>query len=254
MAVASRAARETRVADHSVPRYELGPWRREFGVVAGITGRDHDFDLGLGTREPAAGVRERWALLQTAAGPGFRGVAVGRQVHGTAVAIYETASPGLLVGEGMDGHVTGQRGLLLAVTVADCVPVYLAHPPSGTLGLLHAGWRGTAAGILEAGISKLCEVAGAAPADVVIHYGVAICGACYEVGPEVWEALTGRRPAGPSPVNLRALLVARAGTVGVRRMTVSRWCPACEPDRFFSHRRSAGRAGRMVAYLGTPMA
>ncbi len=252
--VAARAAREPRVAGDSVPRYELDRWRSEFGVVAGITGRDGDFDLRLGTRGGAGMVQERWARLQRAAGPGFRAVAVSRQVHGTAVAIYETASAGLLVGQGVDGHVTGQRGLLLAVTVADCVPVYLAHPASGTVGLLHAGWRGTAAGILEAGISKLCEAARGVPRDLIIHYGVGICGVCYEVGPEVWEALTGRRPAGRSPIDLRALLAARAAAVGVRHMTVSEWCPACEPERFFSHRRSAGQAGRMVAYVGIPMA
>ena len=71
------------------------------------------------------------------------------------------------------------------VTVADCVPIYLVAPAKGAIALLHAGWRGTAAGILANGLQLLHDHAGVEPPEVVMHAGVAISGPCYEVGAEV---------------------------------------------------------------------
>lgn len=251
--MAVRSANETPVTG-SVPRFELTDWRREFGVVAGVTGRDDDFNLGLWTDEPARHVLDRWAALRAALGEGFVGAAVARQVHGSAIRTYHEATPGLLVGDGLDGHVTRTPGLLLTVTVADCVPVYLLHPATGTLGLVHAGWRGTALGAVGRGIAVVCEVGGAVPSDLLMHCGISICGSCYEVGPEVQEAVTGARAPGPAPLDLRHVLARQAAGLGVGRITASRWCTAEASSRFYSHRRSGGADGRMVAYLGRPMA
>lgn len=238
----------------AVPRLELAEWRERYGVVAGITARGDGFDLGLHSTDPAGAVLDRWHRLFADLRPGFSGFAVARQVHATRVTLHDGPIRGWLVQDGVDGHVTAVRGNLLLVTVADCVPIYLLHPDSGTVALLHAGWRGTAGGVLEAGIAALCSVSGAAPCDIVMHCGVSICGACYEVGPEVHLALTGRRTGRPEALDLRSELVRRAGRLGVRAVTRSPWCAAHEPGRFFSHRRSRGSDGRMAAYLGVPIA
>jgi copper oxidase (laccase) domain-containing protein len=119
--------------------------------------------------------------------------------------------------------------------------------------LLHAGWRGIAEGILERGVGLLAERAGVAPGGIVAHLGVGICGACYEVGPEVVKALEGRRVRRATQLDLRDVLVERAARLGVGEITRSPHCTSCRRDEHFTHRGSSGRDGRMVAYLGRPL-
>jgi copper oxidase (laccase) domain-containing protein len=121
----------------------------------------------------------------------------------------------------------------------------LAHP-SGATALVHAGWRGTAAKILHAAVD-LFEAHGLSSRDLRLHLGPAICGACYEVGPDVYGQLTGRAVAVPTTVDLRAILADQARGAGVRIITVSRWCTRCDNAVFYSHR--AGDSGRQVAAL-----
>lgn len=249
---ATPTARETPAA-RDVPVLELAEWREHHGVVAGITTRVSDFNLGLPSGERADQVRDRWRALGAAMGPAFRTVVVGRQVHGHAVAVQETPADRLVVLDGVDGHVTRRAGVLLCVTVADCVPVYLVHPASGAVALLHAGWRGLAAGILETGLAALGDLVGATADDVVMHCGTAICGTCYEVGPEVLGAVLGRPADAPGHLDLREVLVTRARAAGVRSLSVSPFCTAHDGALFHSHRRSGGADGRMVAYLGRPL-
>jgi hypothetical protein len=87
---------------------------------------------------------------------------------------------------------------------------------------------------------------------VAVHLGVGICGACYEVGPEVAWAVRGEGAPGKVHLDLRGELAARARRLGVAEVTVSRYCTAHDGARFFSHRGSGGDGGRMVAYLGRP--
>jgi YfiH family protein len=243
---------ERPITQVGVPRYELVEWGESYSIVAGITGRDGSGDFGLTGGDAADVVIARWRRLGNELAAGFCGIVVSRQVHGSAVGVHEGRVEGLLVKDGLDGHVSATSGVLLAVTVADCVPVYLAHPDSGAVGLVHAGWKGVAAGIMEVGIERLCQVAGAAPSDIVIHCGVSICGSCYEVGPEVYKRVTGVSMAGPTRLDLRENLMDRAVALGVGRATSSSWCTAHDGGQFYSHRASAGAAGRMVAYIGRP--
>jgi copper oxidase (laccase) domain-containing protein len=244
--------RETPI-DSPLPLYQVPGWR-EHGLAAGITGRgsgpDGGFDLGLWSRAPVGEVMSRWRALHHGS-PGFDSVVLGHQVHGVAV---ETVGPGRgwIQMEGVDGWVTTSPGVLLTVTVADCVPVYLAVPARGAA-LLHAGWRGTAGGILRRGIEQLVRVSGAAPAEIIMHCGVGICGACYEVGAEVMHGC-GLPADGPGPwhLDLREHLTGEAVRLGVQVATRSAWCTAHDRLSFYSHRASGGADGRMVAYLGLP--
>jgi len=234
-----------------VPRYEIPTWRSRFGVVAGITGGG--FDLGLWTGEPVGEVMARWRAFR-AAEPGFRGFVMAHQVHGADVAWHE-ATDGWLIGSGLDGHLTAAAGTMLLVTVADCIPVYLVVPNERVVGLLHAGWRGTAAGILQRGLDAICEGVNVPPADVVIHCGIGICGDCYEVGSEVMRGCdVAHAGAGPWHLDLRAQLARAADDAGVTQLTMSTWCTAHHRPAFYSHRASGGSDGRMVAYLGYPLA
>lgn len=243
---------ESAVADLSVPRLELAQWATRYGVVAGITTRERGFNLGLWSEEASGQVMGHWRAFRAAFALRFPAVVLAHQVHGATVQWHEGLRGGWLVLEGMDGHATAEPGVLLTVTVADCVPVYLAAPDHGAVALLHAGWRGVAAGILERGLIVLQRAAGVSPRDIVMHCGVGICGSCYEVGSEVIAGLTGTQADGPSWVDLRDLLAVRARRQGVEAITQSSYCTAHHHERFYSHRASGGRDGRMVAYVGRP--
>ena len=158
---------------------------------------------------------------------------------------HVTGPEGWVRHEGADGHLAFVAGVACAVTVADCVPVFIAHP-SGAVALLHAGWRGTAERIVEKGIARM-TARGLDAADLSVHFGPAICGRCYEVGPAVFEQLTGWQTIRNRHVDLRALLAEQARDLGVRRLTASPHCTRCDNDRFFSHR--AGDAARQVAVI-----
>ncbi len=250
-----RTLAEVPLADPMVPRAELPAWRERFGLVAGLTrrGGNGGFSLGLLTEEPVGQVIGRWRAFLHAMRPAFPALQMARQVHSATVAWHDGVAPGWHVAEDLDGHATRQRGLLLAVTVADCVPVYLAVAGAGAFALLHAGWRGVAAGILERGVDLLAARAGVGPEQMAVHLGVGICGGCYEVGPEVVLALEGRRVRRPMRLDLRDVLAARAARLGIGDLTRSPHCTACRRDLFYSHRGSSGRDGRMVAYLGGPL-
>lgn len=278
--------RETPVPG-DIPRYELTEWRERYGVTAGITGRgmvpsDHasirlsEFDLGLWSDQPVGQVMTRWRQFRDALE--FPECVLGHQCHGTDVAWHEadkthrtrktdrtdeahgahrTIRPSdqppstLTLLDRIDGHATANPGTLLLVTVADCIPVYLLEPQKRIVALLHSGWRGTAGGILGKGLALLRERAGVEPKDLVMHLGVGICGKCYEVGAEVIEGV-GLRADGDGPwhVDLRERLAHQARQAGVGEISVSEWCSAHDRDRFFSHRASQGKDGRMVGYVG----
>ena len=246
---------EVPVADAPVPRAELDEWRERFGLVAGITERGSGAPFGLGlsaSQDPSEQVMARFRAFRDALRPGFDALQMARQVHGSEVIWHERVAPGWHVRDDADGHGTAQAGLLLAVTVADCVPVYLASRDGRAAALVHAGWRGAAAGILEQGIELLRRQADVMAGDVIVHCGVAICGTCYQVGPEVIEAVEGRKVGGRKLLDLRRALARRAEAAGARDISISPLCTSCDGDRFFSHRRS-GDGGRQIAYLGKPM-
>ena len=216
-----------------------------FGVHAFTTTRAFG-SVGTATDEPVREVIGRWdAIRAAAAARGVLRLATASQVHGARILVHTPGWEGWLRGTHADGHASADRGIALGVTVADCVPVFLAHP-SGAVALLHSGWRGTAQRIVEAGIATL-ERFGCPPGELRAHLGPAICGKCYEVSAEVAAQLTGQAAAAPVRVDLRALIASHARARGVRRITTSPRCTRCDNEKFFSHR--AGDAGRQVAVL-----
>ncbi len=217
------------------------------GIHAFTTTRDAgDFAIPPDGVTPAA--RERWEGLLPALAPEAIRLASARQVHGRLVGRHDDPWEGWRRHEGLDGHVSSLPGTALAVSVADCIPVFLAHP-GGMVGVLHAGWRGVASRILDAGLA-LFTARGLDPADVLVHLGPGISGRAYEVGPDVYEQLTGWSTTRPRHVDLRALLAEQARAAGVSRISASPYCTVEDHDRFFSHR--AGDAGRQVAVVVVP--
>lgn len=211
------------------------------GLAAFTTTREAG-SYGFTDDAPVQQVNDRWFELMRSTGGRL---ASAHQVHGTKVIAHQAGWDGWLRTDAADGHVVAHRDTALVVTIADCVPVFIGHP-KGAAALLHAGWRGTAGGILEAGIHAM-KAMGHQPKDLVVHLGPAICGACYEVGPDVYAQLMRRTIDHPATVDLRGLLADQARITGVKQVDVSPFCTKCNNDRFFSHR--AGDSARQVAVI-----
>ena len=190
----------------------------------------------------------------------------GRQVHGTLVRrvgpgearpgegpVWKTppregpaweAPPGESLLEA-DGQATALPGLGVMVLTADCLPVALGS--AGAVAMLHAGWRGLAAGVLEEGVRAMRDLQAGDQIVAVIGPGAGVC--CYEVGAEVHAALGGGHGAA-GHIDLHAIARERLLAAGVSRVRDLGICTICD-RAFFSHRREGARAGRQagVAWL-----
>ena len=216
-----------------------------FGVHAFTTMRQVG-SFSTGSDEPVKSVMRRWhAIRETVGLHGVRRLATAAQIHGAHVLVHEHGWEGWLRGNEADGHASATRGTGMAVTIADCVPVFLAHP-SGASAILHSGWRGTAARIVAQGVAALTH-RGFPAGELRLHLGPAICGKCYEVSPDVIRQVTGEGASAARPIDLRATIAAHARALGLTHITISTSCTRCHNDRFFSHR--AGDAGRQVSVI-----
>jgi YfiH family protein len=179
------------------------------------------------------------------------------QVHGTSVVRLtgRDAAPGAPI-HTADACVTTESGIACAVQVADCLPVLFAAPDGRAVGAAHAGWRGLAAGVLEATVREVCALADCPPSDVQAWLGACIGPDHFEVGPDVLEAF-GVSPGTASTrfapkregkwlADLPALAQDRLKAAGVQSISGGQWCTASEPSRFFSYRRDRV-TGRMAA-------
>jgi YfiH family protein len=230
--------RPNEVPKEAVPDFE------SWGIRAFTTTREAG-SFGLSGTDPVNEVMGRWTAVQREMSEVARRLVSLRQIHGTRILVHTGGWEGWLRAEEADGHIAAEKGIALAVGIADCVPVFIAHP-SGVIALLHSGWRGTAAHITTEAISALARY-GLAPDELAIHLGPDICGRCYEVSAEVREQLTGQPATRAGHVDLRSLIAEHATETGVQKITFSSFCTRCDNDRFFSHR--AGDAGRQIAVM-----
>lgn len=168
------------------------------------------------------------------------------QVHGTVVKEITLDDQGAgshghdTAVAGADGLVTSAPGIALVALAADCVPILIADPERRRVGVVHAGWRGTVAGVIEHAVQAFEPTA-----STVAVVGPAIGPCCYEVGPGVIEpavARFGERVVHGSHLDLWEATTLALRDAGVPLVLLSALCTRCEPNRFFSHR--AGATGR----------
>jgi len=176
-----------------------------------------------------------------------------RQDHGVAVADADAARDAAAAPHA-DAAVARTPGTVCAVTIADCMPVMLAHENGKVVGIAHAGWRGLAAGVIEATL----EAMRAPPRSIIAWLGPAIGPLAYEVGEEVRAAFlahgarieTAFTPSRPGHwrLDLYAAARQRLGARGVVRVHGGGFCTHSDPRRFFSWRRDRA-AERMAALV-----
>jgi YfiH family protein len=224
--------------------------------AGGVSAAPYDhLNLGCGVGDDEAAVRENRARFGRAIGA--RPVWL-RQVHGARVVRVGAADLGREPPQA-DAAVTTERGIACAVLVADCMPVLLAAPDARAVAAAHAGWRGLAAGVVDAALAAVCEAAACPPAEVAAWMGPCIGPRRFEVGADVLDAFGGEREGDPrfvprprpdgSPrwvADLPALARERLRAAGVRRIGGGTWCTVDDRSRFFSFRRD-GLTGRMAA-------
>ncbi|MCH7852283.1 MAG: polyphenol oxidase family protein [Candidatus Marinimicrobia bacterium] len=176
-------------------------------------------------------------------------LAVPHQVHGTQV---DWADDGRVYPQ-TDGLLAANPEPVLTLQVADCAPVFLYHAPSRTRGLVHAGWRGLAGGVLAAAVDHLRD-RDIGPGQVVAVIGPVIGPECYQVGPEVAAQFDTRfltaSPDGSYQLDLPGVVRSRLEDAGVRAENIATAgiCTKCD-SRCHSYRRDGQRAGRMVAFF-----
>jgi hypothetical protein len=241
----------------NLPDAYLRPvWPAPAGVRAAMTtriggtssGRYASFNLATHVGDDAAAVAENRRRLQAAlelpAEPAWLA-----QVHGREVARLADRLPA-----NADAAVAFAPGQVCAVLVADCLPVFLAARAGDRVGIAHAGWRGLAAGVVEATVAAL----GGDPAELVAWLGPCIGPRAFEVGPEVREAFVARDAdahadfrdgrEGRFRADLPALARRRLAAAGVGTVVASGLCTHADPARFYSYRRD-GETGRMAALI-----
>lgn len=215
-------------------------------------GAFHSLNLGLRCGDdPARGLENRRRVCTALGAPPFSLV---RQVHGARVvragrrrvgAGFE--DPVTALGSA-DAIVTSSPRVPVAILAADCVPVCLADPATGQLAVVHAGWRGVAASVVQSAVARFPNAR-----EVEAAVGPGIGPDHYEVGEDVAAAVSAACPGGALAtrsgsrllLDLPATVARILAAMGIRRIEREEVCTACEPGRFFSHRRD-GITGRQA--------
>ncbi len=256
--------------------YEFPALTATGDVVASVASRhggvsDGSFaslNLSFAVGDEADRVRENRRRLAQAVGFREDGAVCAAQVHGRRVVYVDRQSAGAGYDRretaipDADGLITDQPGLTLWLGFADCAPVLAYDPRRGAVGIAHAGWRGTLAGIARELVASLETRLGCRASDLLVAIGPSIGPCCYAVGADVIRAFKTDWPSvdglfvdgsgGTLHLNLweanRRLLI-DAG-VPAENVLISRQCTACHVNEFFSHRAQRGRAGRFAAVIG----
>lgn len=233
-----------------------GPYRVAFSTRSGgiSEGMFSSLNLGIRTEDDPASVVENRRRLCEAVGADPDAATMAWQRHGATVTRAQSrgiVTPGTVY-DHCDGLWSDERGRAMLLITADCVPVAITRrPESGVrpaVAVLHVGWRGLLAGIVAEGVRAI------GPGKLAAVVGPAIGPCCYEVGEDVaapFREAFGADVVADGKLDLWTCVERALRAAGVEEVTRFDRCTSCEDDRFFSHRRDAGRTGRqgVIAYV-----
>ena len=219
-------------------------------------------NLAFGRGDEQETVIENLGLFAKAVGVDPRSVVSRNQVHSAKVEYVDRSN----AGEGYyiptelecDGYFTDTPGVTLGVKTADCVPILFHDPVKNIAGAVHAGWRGTAAGIARVCVERMRSL-GSEPKNIRAAIGAAINFCCYEVGEDFYESVKALDPVRADRFirekdgRLHADIVGMNADIlraaGVTEIDVSPHCTCHEPELFYSHRASKGLRGTMLSVI-----
>lgn len=200
------------------------------------SGAFESLNLGLLTDDDPECVRRNRAEVSAQIGARLAYI---RQVHGTTAVDADPGHPG----READAQTTARPNIGAMVMTADCLPIAIAG--GGAVGVVHAGWRGLADGVIENGVAAIRGLADGAELESAIGPGAGRC--CYEVGEEVHARFDDRFRDGRN-LDLKAIALEQLTRAGVDVVHDVGLCTICsEPSLFFSHRRDRGVTGRQGA-------
>ena len=220
-------------------------------------------NLGIHRGDRPENVRKNYEILGEALGFDIENLVFTRQTHTSIVRAVDGSNRG----EGLfrevipecDALVTDTPGLVLAAFTADCTPILLHDPVTGAVGAVHAGWRGTVGDIAGNAVRAMTEHFGVRPENIRAAIGPNIGVCCFETHEDVPNAVRAVLreeaegfivPSGEKfRVDLKGVNAALLRRAGVKHIEVSCDCTACQPDRFWSHRRVGNDRGSLAAII-----
>lgn len=222
-------------------------------------------NLGMGRGDSIMAVYENYRIAGNAIGFDPNRLVFFPQVHENDIFIAkeEDAGMGFRVNRPeYDGIITQTKNLPLATFHADCVSIFLLDPKREVAGVVHAGWRGTALGIPGCAVRKMVEYFGCNPADILAGIGPASGVCCYETNRDVPDAMLSSFGVAVEPylqqnenekwhVDLAGINRYVLLNVGVPEdnITMSDICTCCQPETYWSHRKTGGVRGCMAAII-----
>ena len=233
------------------------------GVSEGIYA---SMNLGVNRGDDPERVRENFRRFCAAIGAEREGLVFSSQVHGDGVRTVTSAD----LGKGLeqtvdyeaDALITDVPGAVLTVFSADCLPILLYDPVRRAVGAVHAGWRGTALGIVEKAVERMVDCYGCDRLDLLAAIGPGISKCCFETHEDVPNAMTEALgacalpfievlPTGKFHVDLKGLNARRLEGAGLKPEHIARSpdCTACRPDQCWSHRVTHGERGSQAAMI-----
>lgn len=234
--------------------------------AGGVSAPPYDaLNLALHVGDDRERVVENRRRVCEALGVEFGRLTLGQQVHGDGVCVVEASDAGRgreRLEDGIpdtDGLIVREPGIAIGVFVADCVPLLLYDPERRVAAAVHAGWRGTTAGIAGRAVRAMADEGGARPESIIAGVGPAIGLCCYQVSEplaramreaaasdRVAEARQGRWYADLAEANRRQLL---AAGVRAEHIELSGICTACRSHEFYSERKLGRPTGRFAALV-----
>lgn len=213
----------------------------------------HSLNLGKSTGDDPDNVVENRRRFCAALGFSPEQMAWSKQVHGDQVRLV-TAPGGA---EGYDALITNVPGILLAVSVADCTPILIYDTQNNAVAAIHAGWRGTVAGIVATTLAQMAAAYGTSGAHCRAYVGACIDECCFEVGDDVAAAFADAfkrfdPDRGKYFVDLKKANAAQCLDFGIPpgQIEVSPFSTVTDNRDFFSHRQEKGVTGRGLAVVG----
>jgi YfiH family protein len=221
--------------------------------IGGQSSRFGDFNLGESVEDDLTIVAQNRKIFCNLMNFELENLAKSKQVHGLEVGMVSKGGQY----EGYDALITGTKGILLAVTIADCAPILLYDSINQAIAAIHAGWKGTVGGLLTKTIQMMTENYGTKPTDIYAYVGTCISGNNYEVDADVALHFDEKyRPFNPKNskyyLNIKQHNFDQLISLGVQlsQIELSAYCTLGDKDVFYSHRGDKGQSGRMLAAIG----
>ena len=223
----------------------------------------NSLNLGFNTQDQHASVEGNRSLLARAFGVNQDALVTPRQVHGSTILVISEPNEDYSHFLGVEGDavITNQPGVLIGVCVADCAPILLCDPEKKVIAVVHAGWKGTAGGLVSKTVAGMRSEFGSDPAQLQAAVGPCIQKCWYEVdgpvqqaflqGGLTWDACAEASGTGKWQLDLAAAnreLLLQAG-LSADAIQVSGQCVCCHSEQFFSYRRDKDESGRQMGFI-----